>query len=47
LAIWNHRSLEDTLADDVAELKGLGKTIREIAAELGISRSAVHRALQR
>jgi putative DNA primase/helicase len=45
-ASWNCRSLEDTVAADVAELKEAGKSFREIAAELGISKSAAQRAFQ-
>lgn len=46
-ARWTVRSIEDTLASEVAELKGAGKSYREIGSVLGISKSAAERAFRR
>ena len=45
--MWTWRPLEDAQAARVAELSAEGLSIRDIAAELGLSKSAVHRALKR
>jgi len=42
---WTMRSLEDAQAAEIRELNQEGKSIRQIAQELGISKSAVQRAL--
>ncbi len=47
VAQWTVRALEDTIADEVAELRFHGKSYREIAEILGISKSAVERAYRR
>ena len=46
-ARWTVRSIEDTLASEVAELKADGKSYRDIASVLGISKSAAERAFRR
>jgi len=44
-ARWQRLEMEDAKSDEVAALAAGGMSIRKIAAELGMSRSAVHRAL--
>ena len=46
-AIWAMRDLEDSKFDDIAELRAEGQTIRQIAAALGMSKSAVQRAINK
>lgn len=46
-AVWTYRDVEDSKLEDIKELKSEGRTIRQIAEELGLSKSAVHRALKR
>ena len=43
VGIWTMKNVEDTTTQRVAECLDLGLTIREVASELGISRSATHR----
>lgn len=44
-AVWTMRDLEDARSAEILELKADGKSVRTIAKELGISKSAVQRAL--
>lgn len=44
-AVWTMRELADAHLADIEELRGQGRSIRQIAKELGISKSAVQRAL--
>ncbi|WP_072389520.1 AAA family ATPase [Hyphomicrobium sp. CS1BSMeth3] len=44
-AVWTMRELADAHLADIEELRGQGRTIRQIASELGMSKSAVQRAL--
>jgi hypothetical protein len=46
-SVWTTRSLEDSKLADIRELHGEGKSTRQIARELGLSKSAVQRALAR
>jgi DNA-binding NarL/FixJ family response regulator len=41
------RPIEDAHLADILELKAEGKSVRKIAQELGLSKSAVHRALNK
>jgi putative DNA primase/helicase len=43
---WVTQELKDVQQDRIKELDGLGMTVREIAEELGMSKSTVHRLLQ-
>lgn len=45
--IWSHRALEDAQTQIIQELKDEGLTIREIAEEIGISKSTVQRRLKK
>ncbi len=45
--IWTCTPADIGRNDRIRELHGLSMTVREIAEELGVSKSAVHRALQR
>ena len=44
-ALWVTRSLEDARSAEILELHAEGKSVRAIAQELGMSKSAVQRAL--
>jgi putative DNA primase/helicase len=44
-ALWVTRSLEDARSAEILELQAEGKSVRAIAQELGMSKSAVQRAL--
>jgi hypothetical protein len=44
---WTMRPIEDAHLADILELKAEGKSVRKIAQELGLSKSAVHRALNK
>ena len=44
-AVWTTRDIGDSRADDIRELHAEGKSIRAIADQLGLSKSAVQRAL--
>jgi hypothetical protein len=44
-AIWTTRDLADAKLADIRELRAAGRTLRQIATELGMSKSAVDRAL--
>jgi hypothetical protein len=44
---WTMRAIEDAHLADILELKADGKSVRKIAEELGLSKSAVHRALNK
>lgn len=41
--VWTTRTIEDAIATRVAELAEEGRSVRDIAEELGISKSRVHR----
>ena len=43
---WAWGRLESTLELRIAELHKLGMTIRDIATELGVSKSQIHRRMQ-
>lgn len=45
--VWTHRPLEDVLLMQAAEMQADGMSIRDIAEELGISKSQVHRLLKK
>ena len=45
--VWIMRDLEDAKLADIQELKELGRTCRQIATELGLSKSTVERALKK
>lgn len=47
VAHWTRRPLEDAVSEEVANLRAEGKSFREIATELGISKSAAERACRR
>ena len=42
-ANWTMRGIEDARLAEILELKGDGMSVRKIAAELGMSKSAVRR----
>jgi putative DNA primase/helicase len=42
-AIWTHKDLDDAKDGQAAELFQLGMSVRDVAEELGISKSAAHR----
>lgn len=44
--IWTTRDIIDADADLILDLHGAGRSLREIAAETGISKSKVHRIVQ-
>ena len=44
---WTCRDIEDVRLDQVKELHGEGMTVREIAEEMGISKSSVHRLIKK
>ncbi len=44
---YNPRDIEDARLTEIIELKAEGMSVRKIAAELGISKSAVQRALDK
>jgi putative DNA primase/helicase len=44
---WTMREIEDARLSEILELKKDGMSVRKIAAELGLSKSAVQRALNR
>lgn len=44
---WMNESLEDIRISTVIELSAMSLSIREIAEEVGISKSSVHRILQK
>jgi putative DNA primase/helicase len=46
-ALWTSRSLEDARSAEILELHDEGKSVRAIAQELGMSKSAVQRTLAR
>ena len=46
-ANWTMRGIEDARHAEILELKGDGWTVRKIAAELGMSKSAVQRVLSK
>ena len=46
-AVWTMRYIEDARLADIEELKNEGLSVRRIAQELGISKSAVQRALSK
>jgi putative DNA primase/helicase len=46
-ALWTKRDVEDSKLADIEELKNEGRTVRHIAQELSMSKSAVQRALNR
>jgi putative DNA primase/helicase len=46
-SIWTMRELEDAKLDEIHDLRGSGQTIRQIAKQLGMSKSAVDRALKK
>jgi len=46
-AVWTKRDVEDSKLADIEELKNEGRTVRQIAQELSMSKSAVQRALNR
>jgi len=46
-AIWTMQTLEDAEKTEIVDLKADGKSVREIAKELGMSKSAVQRALDK
>jgi putative DNA primase/helicase len=46
-ALWVTRCLEDARSAEILELQAEGKSVRAIAQELGMSKSAVQRALTR
>ena len=46
-AIWTVRALEDSRHDEIQELADEGLSMQRIAKQLGMSKSAVHRALQK
>jgi len=46
-AVWTTRDVEYSKLADIKELKEEGWTVRQIAKELDLSKSAVHRALKR
>jgi putative DNA primase/helicase len=46
-ALWTKRDVEDSKLADIEELKNEGRTVRQIAQELSMSKSAVQRALNR
>ena len=43
--LWTTSSIEDAHLQDILDLEKRGKSVREIAKELGMSKSAVQRAL--
>ena len=46
-AVWTMRDIEDARLTDIQELKSDGRSVRQIAQELNISKSAVQRALSK
>ena len=46
-AIWTMRGIEDARLTEILELKAEGMSVRKIADELGMSKSAVQRALSK
>ena len=46
-AVWTMRTLEDSLAERAAMLYEDGLSVREVAKELGVSKSQVHRLLKK
>jgi putative DNA primase/helicase len=46
-AVWTTRDIEDSHIDEIVELHAEGKSVRAIAKELGMSKSAVHRAIEK
>ena len=46
-ALWSMRDIEDARLTEILELKEEGMSVRKIATELGISKSAVQRALDK
>ena len=44
-AIWTMRGIEDARLTEILEMKGEGMSVRKIADDLGMSKSAVQRAL--
>ena len=46
-SIWTMCALEDAKLQEIRELRTAGQTIRQIAKQLGISKSAVDRALKK
>ena len=45
--VWTTRDIEDARLADIQELKAEGRSVRDIAKELGLSKSAVQRALNK
>ena len=45
--VWTMSGVEDAHLTEILELKAVGKSVRKIADELGLSKSAVQRALTR
>jgi putative DNA primase/helicase len=46
-ALWTTRDIEDARLADILELNKEGMSVRQIATELGLSKSAVQRALKK
>jgi hypothetical protein len=46
-AVWTMREIEDAQAEEIRDLRGEGRSVRQIAAQLGISKSSVQRALDK
>ena len=46
-AIWTMRGIEDARLTEILEMKGEGMSVRKIAAELGMTKSSVQRAIDK